>query len=95
MEVILLHSENRHVSATQVAFFRVEISGHFIIMFFYFPCHIVRRSKTYHCETKLHTYVSYPVYIIDVMLPTYLLYILYQKHDPDNDLKQIATYSNK
>jgi hypothetical protein len=94
MEVILLHSDNRHVSATQVAFFKVEISGHLIIMFYYFSCHAARRSKTYRCETKLHTYVSYPVHIIDFMLTTYLLYILYQKPDPDNDIKQIATYSN-
>jgi hypothetical protein len=29
------------------------------------------------------------------MLTTYLLYILYQKRDPDVDLKQIETYRNK
>ena len=36
MNVILLHSDNRHVSATLVTIFRVEISQHFIIMYYYF-----------------------------------------------------------
>ena len=54
---ILLHSDNRRVSATHVTIFRVEISRHFIIMYYYFSIHtdaIKRNSIKQNCMLKFH-----------------------------------------
>jgi hypothetical protein len=67
--VILLHSDNRHVSAAQCDHLQgVDISTLYNKVLFF---SIHTDGIKHICETKLHNYVSFLGYIIDAML-TYI-----------------------